>query len=113
MKVSQDWLTVRGKETFRNKKDLRKIMAAQGVPSSGTVIIYCNSRQWASIDWFVLSELLANKEASLYEGLMTEWNADPAMPMEQRIILRFKHAIVHFRLLKGLCSRNGNGFFLI
>ena len=85
--VTQNRLTVGEKRTFRNKKDLRKIMIAQGVPSSGTVIIYCNSGQSASIDWFVLSELLANNEARMYNGSMIEWSADPAMPMEQRIIL--------------------------
>ena len=85
--VPQDWLTVGGKGTFRNKKDLRKIMVAQGVPSSGTVIIYCNSEQSASIDWFVLSKLLANNKARMYDGSMIAWSADPDMPMEQRIIL--------------------------
>ena len=45
-------------------------MVAQGIPSSGTVIIYCNSGQSASIDGSVLSELLANNEARMYDGSM-------------------------------------------
>ena len=57
-------------------------MVTQGVPSSGTVIIYCNSEQSASIDWFVLSKLLANNEARMYDGSMIEWSTDPTMPME-------------------------------
>ena len=87
VKMPQDWLTVGGKETFRDKKDLRKIMVAQGVPSSGTVIIYCNSGQSAGIDWFVLSVLLANHEARVFDESMIEWSADPAIPMEYKIIL--------------------------
>jgi thiosulfate/3-mercaptopyruvate sulfurtransferase len=48
----------------------------------GPVVSYCNTGHWASINWFVLSELLGRKDVKLYAGSMAEWTADPSRPVE-------------------------------
>ena len=47
-------------------------------------IAFCNTGHWASIAWFGLSEVLGNKQTSMYDGSMAEWTADPARPVENR-----------------------------
>jgi len=44
-------------------------------------ILFCNTGHWASVNWFVASELLGLKDARLYDGSMAEWSADPTNPM--------------------------------
>jgi thiosulfate/3-mercaptopyruvate sulfurtransferase len=41
--------------------------------SAGAPVTYCNSGHLASGGWFIMSELLGNKNASLYDGSMHEW----------------------------------------
>jgi thiosulfate/3-mercaptopyruvate sulfurtransferase len=48
----------------------------------GPVVTYCNTGHWASINWFVLSEIFGRKDAKLYAGSMVEWTADPKRPVE-------------------------------
>ena len=59
-------------------------MKSQGVPEKGSVITFCNTGHWASLNWFVMSELLGNKDARMYDGSMLEWTAS-GMPMEVKI----------------------------
>ncbi|MAA90754.1 MAG: sulfurtransferase [Deltaproteobacteria bacterium] len=82
--VPQDWLTIDGKGTFRNIPALQQIMKSQGVPDQGSVIAFCNTGHWSTLDWFVMSELLGNKDARMYDGSMLEWTA-AGMPMEVKI----------------------------
>jgi len=46
------------------------------------VISYCNTGHWAANNWFVLSEVLGNKNVRLYDGSMVEWTEDPIRPVE-------------------------------
>ena len=48
------------------------------------MIAFCNTGHWATLDWFVMSELLGNKDARMYDGSMLEWTA-AGMPMEIKI----------------------------
>lgn len=50
-------------------------------PEAGP-ITFCNTGHWASLGWFVESEILGNKTAKLYDGSMADWAADPARPVE-------------------------------
>jgi thiosulfate/3-mercaptopyruvate sulfurtransferase len=49
---------------------------------NGDVISYCNTGHWAANNWFVLSEVLGNKNVRLYDGSMVEWTEDPLRPVE-------------------------------
>jgi thiosulfate/3-mercaptopyruvate sulfurtransferase len=57
---------------LKPKAELAKLTTA--VPS-GPAVNYCNTGHWASIDWFVLSEILGRKDARLFPGSMVEWSA--------------------------------------
>ena len=58
--------------------------AIAGVPVDAPQVIFCNTAHWASVDWFVSSEILGNPQARIYDGSMTEWT-QTGMPMEQKI----------------------------
>jgi thiosulfate/3-mercaptopyruvate sulfurtransferase len=47
----------------------------------GPVISYCNTGHLASLNWFVLSEVLGRPNITLYDGSMSEWTQDPDRPV--------------------------------
>ncbi len=53
-----------------------------GAAADGEQIVFCNIGHFASLTWFAAYELVGNKQASLYDGSMAEWSADPNLPME-------------------------------
>ena len=44
---------------------------------------YCNTGHWASVNWFVISEVMGKDNVKLYDGSMVEWTNDPKRPVEQ------------------------------
>ena len=58
--------------------ELQRLCA--GVPD-GAVMSYCNTGHQAATCWFVLSELLGRRGATLYDGSMSEWAENPARAM--------------------------------
>ncbi len=42
------------------------------------VMNYCNTGHQAATNWFILSEILGRKGATLYDGSMSEWTESPA-----------------------------------
>ncbi|MBL8670818.1 MAG: sulfurtransferase [Alphaproteobacteria bacterium] len=83
--LPDSWLTQDNGGKFRSAAALRKLVASAGVPVDGDVIAFCNTGQLGSIGWFVLSEILGNPRARLYDGSMVEWAADPAAPIVVKI----------------------------
>jgi thiosulfate/3-mercaptopyruvate sulfurtransferase len=71
--LPQSWTTVDAKGTFRDAETLAKLYEAAGVPVEGAQVNFCNTGHWASIGWFVSSEILGNEEAVLYDPSMTGW----------------------------------------
>ena len=61
---------------------LRQKFAAAGALDAPRVITYCGGGIAASSDAFVLA-LLGHRDVSLYDASLSEWAADPALPMEQ------------------------------
>lgn len=82
--LPQSWMTENGGGTFRSAETLAKLYEAAGVPTTGDQVTFCNTGHWASIGWFVSSEILGNKQAQMYDGSMVAWTA-AGMPMEQAI----------------------------
>jgi len=82
--LPQSWMTNNGGGMFRDSETLAKLYDAAGVPTEGAQVSLCNTGHWASIGWFVSSEILGNKDAQLYDASMTGWTA-AEMPMEQQI----------------------------
>lgn len=51
----------------------RDIFKMSGVDPQAPAISYCNTGHQASGTWFVLHEVLGNKQVKLYDGSMHEW----------------------------------------
>lgn len=83
--LPESWVTVDNGGTFRSAAALAQLAYVAGVPRDGKVITFCNTGQLASLGWFVLHELLRNKDVRLYDGSMVEWTMDPATPVELKI----------------------------
>jgi thiosulfate/3-mercaptopyruvate sulfurtransferase len=54
----------------------RDIFKASGIDPQAPAITYCNSGHLASGEWFVLSEILGNKNTRLYDGSMHRWTLE-------------------------------------
>ncbi len=61
---------------FLTPDQYRKVFARFGIDTSEPAVTYCNTGHLASGAWFVLSELLGNREVRLYDGSMTQWTAE-------------------------------------
>jgi thiosulfate/3-mercaptopyruvate sulfurtransferase len=67
--------------TFLPADDLRALFAKVGLTSERPAITYCGGGIAASLDAFALV-LLGHPDVALYDGSLSEWAADPALPME-------------------------------
>jgi thiosulfate/3-mercaptopyruvate sulfurtransferase len=54
----------------------RALLADRGIPTDAPAISYCNSGQLASGPWFVMSELLGNPAARMYDGSLHQWTLE-------------------------------------
>lgn len=86
--VPHNWMTVNGGGMFRPKAQLEQLYAVANVPTTGENIQFCNTGHWASIGWFVASELVGNKETRMYDGSMVEWTMLKGGPVEARVKLQ-------------------------
>lgn len=85
--LPESWLTVNGGGKFRDVESLKKLYQVANVPTEGEFINFCNTGHWASVGWFVGSELMGNKRSRLYDGSMVEWSSDETLPMTEEIKL--------------------------
>ena len=75
--VSSELLTTDGDATrMFSLATYRDIYKASGVDPQAPVISYCNTGTLAAGNWFVLSEVLGNKQARLYDGSMHQWTLE-------------------------------------
>lgn len=66
---------------FQPVSALRDALAAGGVPADRPVVAYCGGGISATVDVFALT-LLGRDDVRLYDGSLTEWTADPTLPVE-------------------------------
>jgi thiosulfate/3-mercaptopyruvate sulfurtransferase len=74
-------LVDRGTNTFRPPAELRAVLERAGVLSAGRVITYCGGGIAATGVAFALA-LLGREDVAVYDGSLSEWCADPSLPME-------------------------------
>lgn len=76
--VSTDLLVTEGGDAARllPVATYRDIFKLSGVDPQAPAITYCNSGHLASGAWFVLSEVIGNKQTKLYDGSMHEWTLE-------------------------------------
>lgn len=65
-----------GVAKFLPREDLRQLAEALRVQADRRTIAYCNSGHLAAGGWFVLSELLGNRDVKLYDGSMHQWTLE-------------------------------------
>jgi thiosulfate/3-mercaptopyruvate sulfurtransferase len=65
---------------FRPAADLAAALAVGGVRTDQPVVAYCGGGISATVDLFALS-LTGRDDARLYDGSLTEWSADPDLPL--------------------------------
>lgn len=68
--------SVGGALKFMSPAAYRGLLAGQGIDPNGAAISYCNSGHLASGTWFVLSEVVGNQQAKLYDGSLHEWTLE-------------------------------------
>lgn len=83
--LPESWMTVNGGGTFRNKSELSKLYKIAKIDPNSEQINFCNTGHWASIGWFVSSEVMGNQKAKLYDGSMVEWTNKADLPMERSV----------------------------
>ncbi len=69
------WFT-RGGGAMLAESDVKRLAQANGIePGSGTdAVSFCNTGHWAATNWFVMSEMLGEKDVKLYPESMVEWS---------------------------------------
>lgn len=67
---------------FAQPETLAALSEAVGLATDEENIAFCNTGHWATVAWFGLSEILGNKQTSMYDGSMAEWTLDAARPVE-------------------------------
>lgn len=65
-----------GAVKFLSPDDLRTVLGAMRIQPDQPSIAYCNSGHLASGGWFVMHELLGNKNVKLYDGSMHQWTLE-------------------------------------
>jgi thiosulfate/3-mercaptopyruvate sulfurtransferase len=81
--VNAPWTALIDPDTnrFRSAPELRHALEAAGALGDRPVIAYCGGGISATVDLFALS-LVGRDDARLYDGSLTEWTRDPALPLE-------------------------------
>jgi thiosulfate/3-mercaptopyruvate sulfurtransferase len=67
--------------TFLPAEDLRALFGSAGLRRDQRAITYCGGGIAASLDAFALV-LIGHPDVALYDGSLSEWAADPSLPME-------------------------------
>lgn len=82
------WLTEDNGGKMRSVAELKKLYEVANISAEGEQITFCITGQWASLGWFVASEMLGNKKARLYDGSMADWTHDLSLPVERKVVLK-------------------------
>lgn len=73
--------TLLEKGKFRDADSLSELLAAKGLLNAERVICYCGGGISATIDALAL-RMLGHSGVTVYDGSMSEWTANPELPME-------------------------------
>lgn len=79
--------TVDGGGVLRGENSLKRLYAMTGAPTAGKAIAFCNTGHWASLGWFINSEILGDKDTAMYDGSMAEWTTRDDAAMERKVSL--------------------------
>ncbi|WP_457573702.1 sulfurtransferase [Desulfolithobacter sp.] len=73
----------RAPATIRSKDQLTAMVRGVGIPpdKNARIIVYCNTGQYAGMDYFILHDILGYKNVAVYDGSMLEYAADEDRPL--------------------------------
>lgn len=77
-----------GPTTVHSKPVLEAAAALKGVELQEPTTIYCYTGVFSSLTWFVMHEVLGNKDVDMFDGSMHQWSRNPAPPVEALVAAR-------------------------
>lgn len=78
--VAHDVWFADGAAALRTTADVQRIAAREGIDTTQPTVSFCNTGHWAATNWFVLSEVLGQKDVKLYPESMVGWSRN-GLPM--------------------------------
>jgi len=69
-------LTTRMPAKFLTNSDSKSLFEQMGISVDKQAVTYCNSGHLATGSWFVMSELMGNKNVKMYDGSMHQWTLE-------------------------------------
>lgn len=82
--------------------EIRRIAQSNGIvpaPQGSQTVSFCNTGHWASTNWFVLSEVLGDRNVAMYPDSMVDWSAS-GLPMSN-VPNRLKQLLIDLKLATG------------
>ena len=80
-------------------EEVRRVAQKNGIEAGKdgvTTVSFCNTGHWAATNWFVLSEVLGDRNVKLYPESMVEWSA-AGLPMAN-VPNRLKQLLIDLKL---------------
>lgn len=72
--VAHDVWFIGDSATIKSTDEVRRIAAREGIGTDVPTVSFCNTGHWAATNWFVMSEVLGQKDVKLYPESMVGWS---------------------------------------
>ena len=69
---------------FKSADELKKLYGDAGITDGETIYTLCQTAVRATHTWFILTDLLGEKNVKVYDGSWAEWGNDSSLPIETR-----------------------------
>ena len=67
--------------TFRPQAQIAEVAGALGLDTAQPAITYCDSGHLSTGHWFVMHEMMGNRNVKLFDGSMHQWTKDKSNPV--------------------------------